>query len=161
MVFDEFYKSVQAAHLLLLNSKYKSHEVETVEIKTEMIVGTDADILSTDDVTVDNTTCDYGAFDHEDDQNAIEKRNSNGTNLFHQKKSEKMPKSINCFLLQISNHRQKNRIWYQKNKILRKLAEGERQHQRDVCLKWSHRPKRSVIHRKNWKWRPKWPIIFK
>lgn len=80
LIFDQFYKSVQSAHLLLLNSKYKSHELENVEIKCENI-GTE-DILSTDDLIVEDTACDYGS-DHEYDQNAIEQKNTKGKQIIN------------------------------------------------------------------------------
>lgn len=34
-IFDKFYKSVQAAHLILLNTKYKKDDIEDVEVKCE------------------------------------------------------------------------------------------------------------------------------
>lgn len=80
LVFDQFYKSVQAAHLLLLNSKYKNPEVEKVVIKCENIESDD--VLSTDDLTPENSTCDYGISDQENDQNSVENGNTNGKHCF-------------------------------------------------------------------------------
>lgn len=80
LIFDQFYKSVQAAHLLLLNSKYKSNELENVDIKCENIAT--EDILLTDDLIVEDTAYDYGT-DHEEDQNAIEQKYKKGKQIIN------------------------------------------------------------------------------
>lgn len=76
ITFDQFYKSVQETHLILLNSKYKPLEIEKVEIKTER----EDDLLSVEDSTVDASACDYTAsdLDRDEDQNVNEQYDDNG-----------------------------------------------------------------------------------
>lgn len=63
--FDKFYKSVQAAHLILLNSKYPEANDESFEVKNELL--SNDDILTCADSTAGNPTYDYGHLDQDDD----------------------------------------------------------------------------------------------
>lgn len=76
-IFDQFYKSVQAAHLLLLNSKYKPRETE-IEIKSENTCSDD--LLSVADQTADVPFCDYDVSDQSlhEDQNINEPNEDKG-----------------------------------------------------------------------------------
>ncbi|XP_031623272.1 transcription factor grauzone-like [Contarinia nasturtii] len=56
LTFDQFYKSVQMAHLYLLNSKYKDDEIEKVSVKSEH--DTSEDFLSMEDITACDSTSD-------------------------------------------------------------------------------------------------------
>lgn len=68
--FDKFYKTVQAAHLILLNSKYSEANDESFEVKNEL--PSNEDILTGADSTADNSNCEYDTLDQDDDQQGID-----------------------------------------------------------------------------------------
>lgn len=65
-IFDQFYKSVQAAHLLLLNSKYSRQEIEKVEIKSENVCSDD--LLLVEELAAEVSRCDYDVSDQSPDE---------------------------------------------------------------------------------------------
>lgn len=64
--FDRFYKTVQAAHLILLNSKYAepTNQLDTVEVKNEPITMDDS--FSEANLTATISNCDYDFSEQED-----------------------------------------------------------------------------------------------
>lgn len=74
--FDQFYKSVQESHLILLTSKYKNDDIEKVSIKIEH--ENSDDFLSMEDTAACDSISDR---DEDNDDDYIEFKNVKGINI--------------------------------------------------------------------------------